>query len=131
MLRSMRCTLSLISLLVLNIPQSAGLPSLSIDHLKFVSGLSSLWPLHTRKRSLDLDTNPNGSTFIWVIQDTYEGQNFFECVSFQRVARLLVIRVYFLYSRWDFYTAPDPTQYVFCRVLDGWLIYLLVDWSST
>lgn len=26
----------------------------------------------------DFDRNPNGSAFLWVLQDTYEGETFFE-----------------------------------------------------
>jgi hypothetical protein len=32
------------------------------------------------KRLNTLDTNPNGSTFLWLLQDDYSGKNFFECV---------------------------------------------------
>ena len=28
----------------------------------------------------NLQTDANGSSFIWTIEDTYEGQTFFECV---------------------------------------------------
>ncbi|KAG1757546.1 glycoside hydrolase family 16 protein [Suillus lakei] len=38
------------------------------------------------------ETAPNGSTILWVIQDTYEGSTFFDT--------------------FDFYTGPDPTNFV-------------------
>jgi hypothetical protein len=31
-----------------------------------------------RAASKNFDTNPNGSSFLWVIQDTYAGSTFFE-----------------------------------------------------
>ena len=31
----------------------------------------------------NLQTSANGTSFIWIIQDTYEGKTFFECVQFQ------------------------------------------------
>jgi hypothetical protein len=37
---------------------------------------------HTKRQ---INTNPNGSTFIWLLEDEYSGQTFFECVD-----RLLV-----------------------------------------
>lgn len=37
-----------------------------------------------------LNTNPNGSTFLWLQQDEYSGQTFFD--------------------RWDFYDQSDPTN---------------------
>ncbi|KDQ63731.1 glycoside hydrolase family 16 protein [Jaapia argillacea MUCL 33604] len=46
--------------------------------------LSSLQP-----RS-QLESEANGTMFLWVIQDTYQGQNFFD--------------------RWDFYNYSDPTH---------------------
>ncbi|KAG0708884.1 glycoside hydrolase family 16 protein [Suillus ampliporus] len=38
------------------------------------------------------ETAPNGSTIVWIIQDTYEGNTFFDT--------------------FDFYTGPDPTNFV-------------------
>jgi len=39
-----------------------------------------------RKRQSDnaFDHNPDGSQFLWALQDTYQGQTFFECVSSRR-----------------------------------------------
>ena len=31
----------------------------------------------------NLQTSANGTSFIWIIQDTYEGKTFFECVHSQ------------------------------------------------
>jgi hypothetical protein len=39
-------------------------------------------PLHQFKRNQNVDTNPNGSTFLWLIEDEYVGDTFFECVDF-------------------------------------------------
>lgn len=39
-------------------------------------------PTYTKRQ---INTNPNGSTFIWLLEDEYAGQSFFECVD-----RLLV-----------------------------------------
>ena len=39
-------------------------------------------PTYTKRQ---INTNPNGSTFIWLLEDEYAGQTFFECVD-----RLLV-----------------------------------------
>ncbi|KIK06982.1 glycoside hydrolase family 16 protein [Laccaria amethystina LaAM-08-1] len=65
------------------VPQaSSWLPSLS-EHL---------WP----SRNLDLASgntinyNPNGSSFLWLPQDSYSGKTFFDL--------------------WDFFTGPDPTN---------------------
>ncbi len=41
-------------------------------------GLASATSLSRRVNKLQTDTN--GSSFIWTIQDTYEGKTFFECV---------------------------------------------------
>lgn len=41
-------------------------------------GLASASSL--RKRVNKLQTDTNGSSFIWTLQDTYEGKTFFECV---------------------------------------------------
>lgn len=40
-------------------------------------------PTYHAKRQIN--TNPNGSTFLWLLEDEYSGQTFFECVD-----RLLV-----------------------------------------
>jgi hypothetical protein len=40
-------------------------------------------PVNHAKRQIN--TNPNGSTFLWLLEDEYSGQTFFECVD-----RLLV-----------------------------------------
>lgn len=53
-----------------------------------VSPVSSEWPNTTLPTKRE--TAPNGSTILWVIQDTYEGSTFFDT--------------------FDFYTGPDPTN---------------------
>lgn len=56
--------------------------------------LSSLWQkpspnvnparrLGKRDSTSAFDHNPNGSEFLWALQDTYQGKTFFECVSCQ------------------------------------------------
>jgi hypothetical protein len=63
--------------------QTAALPSFSDDAFGFRSRLVPLVPWETRtveKRqdSGNFETNNNGSKFLWLIQDTYAGQTFFE-----------------------------------------------------
>ncbi|KAH7930995.1 glycoside hydrolase family 16 protein [Leucogyrophana mollusca] len=65
---------------------SAASPNFFHDPLGLTSGLSSLVP-GSRATSLDkragkFDTMSNGSTVLWVIQDTYEGQTFFDSFGF-------------------------------------------------
>jgi len=66
---------SLVALLFLTLQMTA-LPG-------FRSCLASLvpWDTSLEKRQLDnsnFETENNGSEFLWLIQDTYEGQSFFE-----------------------------------------------------
>ncbi|KZT02744.1 glycoside hydrolase family 16 protein, partial [Laetiporus sulphureus 93-53] len=42
------------------------------------------------KRATGVQTWPNGSTYVWTVEDTYEGETFFD--------------------RFDFYTGADPTN---------------------
>jgi len=68
--------LSLVALLFFATPQTTALSG-------FRSSLASLVPWETslEKRQLDnsnFETEKNGSEFLWLIQDTYEGQSFFE-----------------------------------------------------
>jgi hypothetical protein len=43
--------------------------------------LAHIWPRDNSSNNLhDLATNPNGSTFLWLPQDEYSGDTFFECV---------------------------------------------------
>ena len=37
------------------------------------------------------DHNPDGSQFLWVLQDTYEGKTFFECVIIRRANRFRLL----------------------------------------
>jgi hypothetical protein len=53
---------------------SEALPNPS-DALSFLS-----LPSPPRQKRSGLDTGDNGTTFLWVIQDTYQGKTFFECV---------------------------------------------------
>ncbi|KAF9785076.1 glycoside hydrolase family 16 protein [Thelephora terrestris] len=47
--------------------------------------------LGKRQSSGAFDHNPNGSEFLWILEDTYQGETFFD--------------------RWDFFTGTDPTNY--------------------
>jgi hypothetical protein len=60
---------SLVYLLALQVYSTAAFPGLP----------DALVPSFYR-RSVNIDVNPNGSTFIWVIKDTYAGTTFFEYV---------------------------------------------------
>ena len=44
--------------------------------------------LERRQADNAFDHNPDGSQFLWVLQDTYQGKTFFECVAAQRADRL-------------------------------------------
>jgi len=55
-----------------------------------LSSSSQLWARPASSRFNSLDTNPNGSTFLWLPQDEYSGKTFFD--------------------RFTFYTASDPTH---------------------
>ncbi|KAH7915778.1 glycoside hydrolase family 16 protein [Hygrophoropsis aurantiaca] len=79
-------------------PKSTALSNL-MDSLDVKSMLTSLvselrFPevSSLTKRSRKLDTMSNGSTVLWVIQDSYEGQTFFDT--------------------FDFYTGVDPTNFL-------------------
>jgi len=55
--------------------------------------------------------NTSGSQkFIWIIEDTYNSSNFFQCVP-QFVVRTPIQRASFIRS-FSFFTGEDPTQYV-------------------
>ncbi|KAI0932227.1 hypothetical protein AcW1_000592 [Taiwanofungus camphoratus] len=70
------------------IPVTAFRPRGGLLWLLYLSSLTQAMSLE--KRSNAIETNPNGSTFVWTAQDTYQGQTFFD--------------------RFDFYTGPDPTN---------------------
>ena len=40
--------------------------------------------LERRQAANAFDHNPDGSQFLWVLQDTYQGKTFFECVAARR-----------------------------------------------
>ncbi|KIM86174.1 glycoside hydrolase family 16 protein [Piloderma croceum F 1598] len=90
------CLLALVSSAALH---TAALPSFSDDTFGLRSRLSSLIPrrwetrwsnVGKRQASSTFETDANGSEFLWVIQDTYEGQSFFD--------------------RWSFFNLADPTH---------------------
>ena len=81
--------LSLVVLVSFVALQIAALPSFSSDVFSFRSSLSPLslvpWTrgirsgfIEKRGDSSNFETGSNGSEFLWLIQDTYEGQSFFE-----------------------------------------------------
>ena len=62
-------------------------------------GLGSLWrkpssqtsgtaQLDKRQTDDAFDHNPDGSQFLWVLQDTYQGKSFFECVAARPANRI-------------------------------------------
>lgn len=57
--------------------------SQSLISLRWGSGLKTDGAPKLGKRQSDnaFDHNPDGSQFLWVLQDTYQGQTFFECVA--------------------------------------------------
>ena len=62
-----------------------------------------------RQTTNPFDHNPDGSKFLWVLQDTYQGQTFFEYV----IGTRCVDRTHSLTSldsRWTFFADPDPTK---------------------
>ncbi|EGN96860.1 glycoside hydrolase family 16 protein [Serpula lacrymans var. lacrymans S7.3] len=74
-------------------------PDILHDTLGFKSGLFSRLPEVrnpgselSNKRDVSYDATTNISTVLWVIEDTYEGQTFFDT--------------------FHFYTGPDPTNFV-------------------
>ncbi|KAG1864180.1 glycoside hydrolase family 16 protein [Suillus subalutaceus] len=84
---------AIICLLYGHLSETMAFPSI-LSNINWMAGVESPdsfeWPQITipTKR----ETAPNGSTIIWVIQDTYEGSTFFDT--------------------FDFYTGPDPTNFV-------------------
>lgn len=75
---------SLVILVSITALQTAGLPGLASA---VRSSLSSLISRETRsdivkrQSSNNFEIGTNGSQFLWLIQDTYQGQSFFEWVS--------------------------------------------------
>lgn len=63
-----------------------------LNNINWKSGVESLGSFEWSKTTIPTkrETAPNGSTILWVIQDTYEGSTFFDT--------------------FDFYTGPDPTN---------------------
>ncbi|KAG2044824.1 hypothetical protein BDR03DRAFT_937304 [Suillus americanus] len=82
---------AIICLLYGHLSETMAFPSI-LNNINWMAGVESPgsfeWPKITipTKR----ETAPNGSTIVWVIQDTYEGSTFFDT--------------------FDFYTGSDPTK---------------------
>lgn len=70
---SRKLPISLLALLSLVTLQSAALPSLFDLVPRSLSGLE-------KRQAHNFETSANGTNFLWVIQDTYEGASFYECV---------------------------------------------------
>jgi len=91
---------SIFALAFFGILQTAVLPSFLSDTFGSRSTLSSLVARSWEPRSINAEQNKqdgsnseigtNGTEFVWLIQDTYEGQSFFE--------------------RWSFFDQEDPTH---------------------
>ena len=70
-----------------------GSPATTLPSLfePWTEGLNSLWQKPSlnagdsrqleKRQSTAFDRNPNGSEFLWVLEDTYQGKTFFECVA--------------------------------------------------
>ena len=56
------------------------------------------------------------NTTLWVIEDTYEGQTFFECVDICFSIDTSYANGVLLSSTFDFYTGADPTKFA-CSLL--------------
>ncbi|KAG9314386.1 hypothetical protein JVU11DRAFT_5183 [Chiua virens] len=71
-----------------------------------------------RPRSPEVQRSPsrraseNKNTTLWVIEDTYEGQTFFKYVNIFYFLRDSVLMKFVSLSTFDFYTGPDPTNFV-------------------
>lgn len=70
---------TIICLLCGHLSETMAFPSI-LSNINWTAGLQSLgsfeWPKTTSPTKRE--TAPNGSTILWVIQDTYEGSTFFE-----------------------------------------------------
>ncbi|TFK41134.1 glycoside hydrolase family 16 protein [Crucibulum laeve] len=91
-----------IALIASNVCPAVALPNLRTSSLS--SLVDQLWPqrLKTFEKRSNINTNPNGSTFLWLPQDEYSGKTFFD--------------------RWDFFSHPDPTngQVNYVNASDAW-----------
>lgn len=71
-----------------------------------------------------LATLATSGTVVYVIEATYEGQSFFECViSWSMLAHSLTA----LCSTFDFYTGADPTKYE-CFHTDSRVLNIVSQW---
>jgi hypothetical protein len=90
----MRFTTCLFATAVLLLPAVNGSPTSMLPSFldPWSEGLNSLWwepglnanstkLLGKRQSSGAFDHNPNGSEFLWILEDTYQGNTFFECVT--------------------------------------------------
>jgi len=76
--------------------------------------VTQLWPFRSAtviKRDIEnINFNPDGSPFLWLPQDEYKGETFYEYVLF--FLELFAKSIDFDWSRWRFFDHPDPTKYV-------------------
>lgn len=70
---------AIICLLCGHLSETMAFPSILSD-IDWKAGVESLGSFEWPKTTLPTkrETAPNGSTILWIIQDTYEGSTFFE-----------------------------------------------------
>lgn len=73
---------SLMALLALATVQTAASQTLSRSSLLSLGLLQVLHLANAASPQIrtSYETSNNGTNFVWIIQDTYDGHNFFECV---------------------------------------------------
>lgn len=75
---------------------SAAISRLQFNYGANISALASkTWPSRTisLKSRSNLNTNPNGSTFLWLPQDEYSGKTFYEYVYSQKSTKPVVNKI--------------------------------------
>lgn len=82
---------AIICLLCGHISETIAFPSI-LSNINWKAGIESLGSFEQPRTTLPTkrETAPNGSTIVWIIQDTYEGSTFFDT--------------------FNFYTGSDPTN---------------------
>ena len=86
-------------------PQHRSGPCLGLCSLVLL--LTSLGATAVQVDKRDVLQTINGSTYVWAIEDTYEGNTFFEYV---RLTFPLSVLSDQTCSTWDFFTGKDPTK---------------------
>lgn len=100
-------------ILSFNVASSLALP----NFWNFTSFYGQLWPTRSVpavERDVDnINFNPDGSPFLWLLQDEYKGKTFYEYVLFFWD---YLRSVDFDWSRWNFFDHPDPTKCVLANL---------------